>query len=57
MIAATHSQGKGEIQEPVGGEGRREERLEGGRERGRKGGRERMKERKADLTYVMNYKL
>ena len=43
MIAATHSQGKGEIQEPVGGGGREGERKgwrEEGREEGRAGGRE-----------------
>lgn len=38
MTAATHSQGKEEIQEPVGGGG-------GGRVRGREGGREDEKER------------
>ena len=46
MTAATHSQGKEEIQEPVGGGGRRE----GGRE----GERERMKERSRFDFYKKN---
>ena len=40
MIAATHSQGKGEIQEPVGGGGGKERGKVGGRKGERKEGRE-----------------
>ena len=54
VTAATHNQGKGEIQEPVGGGGGEGGRKGGGREgrEGREEGREGGRKRETDLTSI-----